>query len=192
MGRFVFVAAIASAMLGGCTPPRVYLEGYEPPPIRGGIANQGYAHGSLSGRTGSVTGANGIAFFSTQPQMYQALAELVGGPIAQGAATYKGFEVTHTATSDPHIRAVETLQSRATQSAREQARREGDVLVSVAFHAGPPERDGSYLLRVETLLESPSGVRHRESRDAVVRPRGPGEPYDIRWLGPPRLELRRD
>ncbi len=193
MRRFVLsIAAIALSMPGGCTPPRIYREGYEPPPLRAGLANQGSPSGLLGGQSGSVASPSGIALFASQPQMYQAFAELVGGPVAQGARTYRGLEVTNAYSKDLDLHAVETLQSRATQDARRTARAEGDVLVSVAFHAGPPERDGSYLLRVESLLESRTGVRHRESRDALVRPRGPGAPLELRWLGPPRLELRRD
>jgi len=179
---------LAIGLAFGCTPPRVYEEGREPPPVRGGAANSGSKPGELSARTGSAAGAAGIAFFATQGQLYQALGELVGGPIAQGYETYQGLEVTKQATTDEQARAVETLQSRAERSARRSAHEEGCVLVSVSFHASPRAEDGSFELRVTSLIESPSGARHREVRDALVTPRGPGEPYEIRWLGPPRVE----
>lgn len=186
-----FLCAIV-AVLGGCTPPRVYLEGYEPPPVRGGLANEGTTRGVLAGRSGAASAPSGIALFASQQQMYQALAEMVGGPISQGVQTYRGFEVTTNPTTNEQARALETLQSIATRSARASARREGDVLVNVAFNRGPPDPDGAFLIRITSLLESPAGVRHREVRDAVVRPRGAGQTYDMKWLGPPRLELRRD
>jgi hypothetical protein len=175
-------------LLAGCTPPRVYEEGKEPPPLRAGPADAGTTRGQLSGRTGPAGGAAGIAFFASQGQLYQALGELVGGPIAQGYETYQGLEVTRHPSTDEQARALEALQARAERSARRSAHEGGCVLVSVSFDASPRAEDGSFELRVTSLVETPSGVRRREVRDALVRPRRPDEPWEIRWLGPPRVE----
>ena len=176
MWRFCAILLFA---LVACTPPPVDHEpgrSHREPPSEG------------TGQ-GSAAGAAGYAFFATQSQMYEAFAELFAGPLTQGVRTYR-IDLQGPPASEEERRAIRQLRDRAAQSMQRGAAAQGTKLVSVAFQPEPQRPDGSFVLHVLCELEDEDGRRHQEERDALVHPRGEGEPPDFVWLGPPRARPR--
>jgi hypothetical protein len=179
MQRFTF--GLVMGVLAACTPPSIYRE-EKAPPRRGGVVEEPEPRGT---GMGPASGPGGYAMFATPNEMYAALSDLLGAPIAQGARTYD-VEVNPNPSTDEQARAVEVLRARAKRSAQRTARREGSTLLSVHFVSDPPAPGGEFILHVVSELQNADGERRREVRDALIVPRGADEVPDFTWISPPR------